>query len=211
MAFQGMFRRINKHVVVRPIHLTAKTVLEVGTVIDPEKHNVKVFQLRLWFQRRRIGIVDSPWANAQLEGDNRPEGLVIRKTAADLEDEAKHAAVTDLASTLVEVADNPPLIGLETIEGAVELLGATQSPTVDKAPDSPAEVVEEPEQHVTGLQVADDKEQAEADAAQQLANAEQAEADKAQQAVDAAKVVKDRARKDAKNKRERERRAAKNK
>ena len=50
MAFQGMFRRHLTFVVVKTIYLTAKDTLEVGTVIDLEKHNVKMVQsMRSYF------------------------------------------------------------------------------------------------------------------------------------------------------------------
>lgn len=135
MAFQGLFRRINTHVVVKTIHLTAKDRLEVGTVIDPEKMNIKVFQLRLWFQRRKIGVVGSSWAEGILNGHIRPEGLVIDKTRD----------IKVLVDTLVAVG-GIKAVGLETIEGAQELIGAQQNVVVDKAPDAkPAEVkVDEP-------------------------------------------------------------------
>jgi hypothetical protein len=79
MAFQGLFRRHNEFVVVKPIQLTANDTLEVGTVIDMEKGNVKLFQLRLWFRRRRIGTKGSEWVNQILEGDRRPESASINK------------------------------------------------------------------------------------------------------------------------------------
>lgn len=150
MAFQGLFRRHNTFVVVKPVHLNATETLEVGTVISMDKGNVKWFQLRLWFRRRRIGVQDSDWVNQILGGARRPEGAAI-STKRDVE---------NLVKTLSAVAeqkseDHPPLIGLETEEGAKELSDVN----VDKPADSTAD--------------------------------------------------KERRRKDAKNKRERERRAAK--
>jgi hypothetical protein len=150
MAFQGLFRRHNTFVVVKQIRLNAKETLEVGTVIDMKVDNVKWFQLRLWFRRRKIGTQDSDWVNQILGGARRPEGAAI-STKRD---------VQNLVKTLSAIVgqkseDHPPLIGLETEEGAKELSDVK----VDKPADSPAD--------------------------------------------------KERRRKDAKNKRERERRAAK--
>ena len=141
MAFQGLFRRHNTFVVVKEIRLNAKETLEVGTVIDMEKDNVKWFQLRLWFRRRKIGTQGSNWANQILGGARRPEGAAIN-TKRDIK------VLTD---TLTAVAvkkgeDNPPLISLETLEGAQELLGAmVADATIEPAKvDEPAAT--EPEQ-----------------------------------------------------------------
>lgn len=130
MAFQGLFKRHNKFVVVKPIRLTANDTLEVGTVIDMETHSVKFFQLRLWFRRRRIGTKDSEWVNQILSGARRPEGAAISK---------KHD-IQKVTDTLVAVArqkaeDHPPLVGLETEEGAKELGGATPSDSTTEPSD----------------------------------------------------------------------------
>ena len=113
MAFQGLFRRHNTFVVVKPVRLSAKETLEVGTVIDMKRGNVKWFQLRLWFRRRRIGTQDSNWVNQILDGARRPEGAAIS---------TKHD-IQNLVDTLVEVG-GIKAIGLETLEGAQELSGA---------------------------------------------------------------------------------------
>ena len=105
MAFQGLFRRHNNFVVVKPIRLCAEETLEVGTVIDMKKGNVKWFQLRLWFRRRRIGTEGSDWVNQILDGARRPEGAVI----------SKKFDVQKLADTLVAVAND------KAEEGAKEL------------------------------------------------------------------------------------------
>jgi len=161
MAFQGIFRRSNKFVAVKPIHLSAKVTLEVGTVIDLEKHHVRPFQLRMWFQRRRVGTLDSPWADMMLEGVKRPESAgIIRKPKED-------------------TTDHPPLVGLETEQGIKDLVSVLSAVKDSKAPDGEAAAV-------TDAQEAHAK----------------ARAEKKAEAVK-------RERKDAKNKRERERRAAK--
>ena len=173
MAFQGLFKRHSTFVVVKPIHLNANETLEVGTVIDMKKGNIKWFQLRLWFRRRRIGTKDSEWVNQILNGARRPEGAAIN-TKRDIE---------NLAKTLSAVAeqkgeDNPPLIGLETEEGAKELADVK----VDKAPDSTVEpsneqepASTEPEVDIDALKADADKEQGEADKAKEkLAKAPEA-------------------------------------
>lgn len=91
MAFQGIFRKGNKFVVVKTIYLTSKKILEAGTVIDMVRHNVRMFQLRLWFRRRRIGTVDTPWADEMLKGVKFPERGSIGKRP--------------------DVEDNPTLVG----------------------------------------------------------------------------------------------------
>ena len=116
MAFQGLFKRNAQFVVVKPVHLTLNETLEVGTVIDMAKGNVKWFQLRLWFRRRRIGTKGSEWVNQILKGARRPEGAAIN---------TKHD-IQILTDTLVAVAnskadEHPPLVGLETEEGAATL------------------------------------------------------------------------------------------
>ena len=139
MAFQGIFRRHNKFVVVRTIHLTANDTLEVGTVIDMKRGNVKWFQLRLWFRRRKIGTLDSPWANAMLKGHRRPErGSIGKQPDIDTTSD-----IQNLAKTLSAVAEQKgeELIGLETEEGAKELSGVK----VDKPADSTVEPSNEQE------------------------------------------------------------------
>ena len=183
MAFQGLFRRNNEFVVVKPVHLTANETLEVGTVIDMAKGNVKWFQLRLWFRRRRIGTKDTDWVNQILNGARRPEGAAIN-TKRD---------IANLAKTLGEVAkqkaeDHPPLIGLETEEGAKELESAKAADSTVEPSDEQETASTEPEVDVAALEADAEREQKEADEAKE-------------------KLA--RARKDAKNKRERERRAAK--
>lgn len=173
MAFQGIFRRHNKFVVVKPIRLSANDTLEVGTVIDMEKDNVKWFQLRLWFKRRRIGTVDSDWANQLIGGARRPEGAPIHKidTTRDIK---------NLTDTLVKVA------GTKEASTAPEGKKPDETaPEVDKLAEGTSK---EPEVDVAALQANAEREQIEADEAK-------------------AKLV--RAQKDAKNARERERRAAK--
>ena len=136
MAFQGMFRRHNKFVVVKPVHLTANETLEVGTVIDMKKGNIRWFQLRLWFKRRRIGTEGSEWVKQIIAGARSPEGAAI-STKRDIENLAK----TLSAVAVQKAEDNPPLIGLETEEGAKELADVK----VDKAPDSTVEPSNEQE------------------------------------------------------------------
>lgn len=136
MAFQGMFRRHNTFVVVKPVRLNAKETLEVGTVINMDKGNVKWFQLRLWFRRRRIGTKGSDWVNQILDGARRPEGAAI-SAKRDIQNLAK-----TLSAVVVQKGeDNPPHIGLETIEGAQELLAAkvddsTVEPSTEQEPAS---------------------------------------------------------------------------
>ncbi len=136
MAFQGLFRRHNNFVVVKPVRLSGKETLEVGTVIDMKKGNVKWFQLRLWFKRRRIGTKDSEWVNQILDGTRRPEGAAI----------SKKYDIQKLTDTLTAVAngkaeDHPPLIGLETEEGAKELLDVKTEKPDEQPADEPEEDV----------------------------------------------------------------------
>ncbi len=136
MAFQGIFRRSNKFVAVKPIHLSAKVTLEVGTVIDLEKHHVRPFQLRMWFQRRRVGTLDSPWANMMLEGVKRPESEgIIRKSKPDVE-------------------DHPQLVGLETEQGLKDLVSVLSAVKDSKAPDGKAAEPKAVDAAVTDAQAA---------------------------------------------------------
>ena len=140
MAFQGIFKRHNKFVVVKPIRLTAKDTLEVGTVIDMKQGNVKWFQLRLWFRRRRIGTEGSDWVNQILDGARRPEGAAIN-TKYDIENLAKTlSAVADQ-----KAEDNPPLIGLETQEGAEQLENVKPADAITEPSNAQETVVTEPE------------------------------------------------------------------
>lgn len=168
MAFQGIFRRSNKFVAVKPIRLSAKVTHEVGTVIDLEKHHVRPFQLRTWFQYRRVGTLGSPWADMMIAGVRRPESEgIVRKTKSDIAE------------------DHPPLVGLETEQGLKDLVSVLSAVKDSKAPDGRAEEPKAADTAVTDAQKAHAKAKA------------------------AKKVDVERARKDAKNKRERERRAAK--
>lgn len=96
MAFQGIFRRGSTLVVVRPIILSSKCRLEVGTVIDPKKHNIRPFQLRILFRKRRLGTEGSAWANEMIKGQAnpsaRPETKVISDAKANNSTAAKEAA-----------------------------------------------------------------------------------------------------------------------
>lgn len=128
MAFQGLFRRNSEFVVVKPVHLNANETLEVGTVIDMAKGNVKWFQLRLWFRRRRIGTKDSEWVNQILEGARRPEGATIStkrdinrlaETLSAVKD-AKASDSTAEPSNGQETASTEPEVGIETLEADAE-------------------------------------------------------------------------------------------
>jgi len=86
MAFQGIFRKHETYVVVKTIILSSKSRLEIGTVIDPKKHHVRPFQMRILFRKRRLGIEGSDWANEMLKlhgkGHTRPETAQIQEAKA---------------------------------------------------------------------------------------------------------------------------------
>jgi hypothetical protein len=86
MAFQGIYRKGIKLIVVRPIILSSKSRLEIGTIIDPMEGKIRPFQLRILFRKRRLGIKGSDWANEMIKGkDNpnaRPETKVIQDAKA---------------------------------------------------------------------------------------------------------------------------------
>lgn len=90
MAFQGMFRRTSKFIVVRQIRLSSKAVLAVGKEIDLK--TTPLVQLRAWFKHRKIGVAGSPWAVAMIEGCRRPEGKVIHKATEVDDNEPKKDA-----------------------------------------------------------------------------------------------------------------------
>lgn len=143
MAFQGIFRRSNKFVAVKPIHLTAKVTLEVGTVIDLEKHHVRPFQLRMWFQRRRVGTLGSPWVEQMIAGVKRPESAGIhRKPEA------------------VDPGGIEP-VGLETEQGFKDLISVLSAVKDSKAPDDKAKEPEGEGDSVTKAQEAHAKAKAE--------------------------------------------------
>lgn len=90
MAFQGIFRRTSKFIVVKQIRLSSKAVLAVGKEVDLK--NTPLVQLRAWFKHRKIGVLGSPWAVAMIEGCKRPEGKVIHKADKVDENEPKKDA-----------------------------------------------------------------------------------------------------------------------
>lgn len=63
-ANREMFRKHYEFVAVRHIRLSRNDVLEPGQPIDKTK--IKLFHLRSLYQRRRIGVAGSPWAEAML-------------------------------------------------------------------------------------------------------------------------------------------------
>ena len=76
-----IFKRHNEFIVVRPLKITKAYSLEPGDVIDKSKF--RTFHLRSLYQRRRIGVLGSPWAVAMLKDlDNahaRPEVTGTKK------------------------------------------------------------------------------------------------------------------------------------
>ena len=124
MAFQGLFKRHSEFVVVKPIQLTANETLEVGTVIDMRKGNIKWFQLRLWFRRRKIGTRGSEWVNQILSGARRPEGAAIN-TKHDVQ------KLTDTLAAVIGVKTEKP--DDSTVEPSKVQETAATEPDVDAA------------------------------------------------------------------------------
>ena len=209
MAFQGIFKRGKKYIAVKNIQLSTNDTLEAGTIIPK---TIRVFQLRLWFRRHKIGIAGSPWAEQMLAGIRCPEAQIVQ----------------DIKNGTVE--DNPELTGLETKEGA-DVLDATVTTVVDDIVASTAvgEGTASPTAEEIQAEVDADAEtariQAEVEAEQADIDAkfaEDARLKAEQDGIDEAKVKADKeqkeadeakdalqAKKDARNKREREKRAAK--
>ena len=62
---RGIFRRSAEFVAVKRIKLTAKSFVEIGETID--RSIVKTHQLQNMYNLRRIGELNSPWANNMIE------------------------------------------------------------------------------------------------------------------------------------------------
>lgn len=65
--FQGTFRKGATFVVVKFVRLSSTERLEPGMEVPSEEYPLKQFHLRSLFQRRSIGIKDSPWTKSMLE------------------------------------------------------------------------------------------------------------------------------------------------
>jgi hypothetical protein len=65
MAYQGVYKRHETHVVVKAFKITSENTLNVGEELDVG--SLPVYQMRSLFRRKIIGKKDSPWANEMLE------------------------------------------------------------------------------------------------------------------------------------------------
>ena len=64
-----IFKRGYDFICVRPIQLSTKDFIRPGTLIDKSRY--RLYQLRSWYERRRIGVHDSDWSKAMLaQADN---------------------------------------------------------------------------------------------------------------------------------------------
>lgn len=109
---RGRFRRGEKYVVVNPFRVSSKEMMKVGTVVPSEDFPLGVSHLRSLFRRRRIGHLDSDWANSMLA---RQKDILKKESDARI---AAKKVISDSAetgsgggdTTIVNVLD-PSLVG----------------------------------------------------------------------------------------------------
>lgn len=111
---QQLFRYYYDFVVVKPIRLTSTSVLEPGTLVD--KTMFRRYQIKTWYRRRRIGVVDSDWANAMLSdknnsraspeitGELKPILPDVLENEIIIGDDIK--SLSDIVSDFIESSDN---------------------------------------------------------------------------------------------------------
>ncbi len=65
MAYQGVYKRHETHVVVKAFKISSEYSLDAGQELDVG--SLPVYQMRSLFRRKVIGKKDSPWVNQLLE------------------------------------------------------------------------------------------------------------------------------------------------
>lgn len=89
--FQPLFRRGLDYVVVRPIRISAKVTWPVGRVV--KWGELKHFQTRALYQRRRLGPKDSPWTEHMLQSWEDGKPLAKPEVTGPVEPEKSYVIV----------------------------------------------------------------------------------------------------------------------
>ena len=92
--FQGIFRRHDTYVVVRPIKVGADKTLAPGSEIS--RKDFRVHRLQHWHRRRMIGAKGSPWVDEMLKlaGTNNPRPEITMRPSRIAEKQAQETEQT---------------------------------------------------------------------------------------------------------------------